>query len=68
VADIADRAQILSEFFLATSLADGDRMLPAAQATGECLWCGERLPDGRRWCDVECRDEWDRNIARGELK
>lgn len=29
------------------------------QSTGECLWCGEPLPDGRRWCDAECRDAWE---------
>ena len=26
---------------------------------GECLWCGEVLDNGRRWCSVECRDSWE---------
>ena len=26
---------------------------------GECLWCGETLDDGRRWCNAECRDSWE---------
>ena len=26
---------------------------------GECLWCGEILDNGRRWCNAECRDSWE---------
>jgi hypothetical protein len=32
---------------------------PSPQATGLCLWCGEPVPDGRRWCGPECRDDWE---------
>jgi len=33
--------------------------------TGECLWCGEPVDDGRRWCGVACRDRWcARNVPR----
>lgn len=28
-------------------------------ATGECLYCGEPVAGGRRFCDAECRDAWD---------
>lgn len=31
-----------------------------AEPTGKCLWCGEPTEEGRRWCCVECRDEWQR--------
>jgi hypothetical protein len=31
-----------------------------AVATGECLCCGEELPEGRRWCDADCRDLWQK--------
>lgn len=37
--------------------------LPAAIATGRCLTCDEPLGDRRRWCDAECRDEWERRNA-----
>lgn len=30
-----------------------------AEETGFCLYCGEPLSKGRRWCDAECRDEWE---------
>lgn len=26
--------------------------------TGECLYCGERLPHPMRWCNADCRDHW----------
>lgn len=29
--------------------------------TGLCIWCGEPVQDKRRWCSVECRDEYDRH-------
>ncbi len=28
--------------------------------TGFCLHCGEPVLPLRRWCDAECRDEWER--------
>ncbi|HHO69246.1 MAG TPA: TraR/DksA family transcriptional regulator, partial [Gammaproteobacteria bacterium] len=45
MADFADKAQAAEAFFLATSLADCDRELLVAQATGRCLWCGEPVAD-----------------------
>lgn len=29
-------------------------------ATGFCLWCGEPLRYGLRWCDTDCRDDFER--------
>lgn len=31
--------------------------------TGECLWCGAPLPHPLRWCDVACRDDWEKHHA-----
>ena len=52
-----------------------DRKYRAAQearanaATGECLYCGDPLGGGRRFCDAECRDAWqheqDLKLMRG---
>jgi len=28
--------------------------------TGQCLWCGAPLEPPLRWCDVGCRDDWER--------
>lgn len=27
---------------------------------GYCLTCGEDVPAPRRWCNVECRDNYDK--------
>jgi hypothetical protein len=27
-------------------------------ATGQCLYCLERIPQPMRWCCAECRNEW----------
>lgn len=32
-------------------------------ATGECLNCGELLPAGLRWCDADCRNDYERQEA-----
>lgn len=28
--------------------------------TGFCYNCVEPLPDGHRWCDADCRDDWEK--------
>ncbi len=30
------------------------------EATGACLFCDEPVESPKRWCDVECRNEWER--------
>ncbi len=38
---------------------------PEAPAyTGRCFWCDAPVAAPRRWCDAECRDEWERFEAR----
>lgn len=27
--------------------------------TGWCLWCEDFVVEGVRWCDAECRDQWE---------
>jgi len=29
-------------------------------ATGRCLSCGAPLREPLRWCDTDCRDDWER--------
>ena len=33
--------------------------------TGFCLWCGHVVTDNARWCDAECRDDWEWASGRG---
>lgn len=61
MADEADRANDTLEKML-----DGWRnevayqLRHSIQPTGNCLNCDERLDDGRRWCDTDCRNDWER--------
>lgn len=32
---------------------------PEAAATGACLYCGDEVKPGFRWCSPECRDDWE---------
>ncbi len=33
-------------------------------ANGRCLWCDNEIGAGRRFCDADCRDDFDR-FSRG---
>lgn len=61
--DEADRADHQAEQALLAALR---RRLPAGpEATGSCLWCGVEVAAGARWCDRECRDDWEQAARRG---
>lgn len=36
--------------------------LNAAPATGKCLFCGEAVGEGNRFCDSFCRDDYQREL------
>ena len=63
--DVADIAQSAAERLeeAARRFGPGGHLAPGPLATGYCLWCEEPLEGGRRWCDSDCRDDWER--ARG---
>ena len=63
--DTVDLAQVQNERLNQAALALRKPVAP--EATGRCLNCGEPLPDGQRWCDADCRDDWQRTIARKRL-
>jgi hypothetical protein len=55
--DLADLAQIQQERLEPLTRR---RAPDAPNATGFCLFCGEPLAAGLRWCDTDCRDDWER--------
>jgi hypothetical protein len=57
--DEADRAQIEIEHALLGRVAAA-RARTLVAPVGACLNCGEELPEGVRWCDAGCRDDWAR--------
>lgn len=42
-----------------TALACKVRKPEGPAPTGQCLACGSPLPGVGRWCDAECRDDWE---------
>ncbi|MDR0233701.1 MAG: hypothetical protein LBI31_02710 [Zoogloeaceae bacterium] len=58
MADVIDEAQEQSEAIDRALLKIKKPEAPAP--SGVCLNCAEPLPDGTRWCSVECRDDWER--------
>jgi hypothetical protein len=30
------------------------------EETGFCLSCEKKTPKGRRWCNSDCRDDWEK--------
>ena len=56
--DQADRAAAMEELRRRAALQV--RKPEAAAATGFCFNCDARLHVGHRWCDVHCRDDWQK--------
>ena len=61
MADAADIANDRAEVDTGRAIAASARPRGPA-STGYCLNCGPDvpLPDGLRWCDADCRDDWQR--------
>lgn len=61
MSDLADQAAAREQQDLALALQQRKPAGPAA--TGHCLSCGEPLCGDLRWCDRDCRDDWQRAQA-----
>ena len=40
------------------------RLTRGLEPNGSCHNCSEAVPDGRLFCDLECRDDLDRRLRR----
>jgi len=63
MADFADMGAAREE--LDREVAIKNRAPAGPAAIGYCLSCGEAVGDGMRWCDAECRDDWQAEQRRG---
>lgn len=67
MADIIDDANDLAEFHLQSAL--NNKAPEGPGHTGFCLNCDEPLSFPERWCDSDCREDWDRlNKARSHVR
>ena len=66
MSDEIDRAQERQEAILAAQIAAARRPATAPPAAGRCLNCDTRLRKGLRFCDADCRDDYQRRyLAQG---
>lgn len=61
--DIIDHATDIAEAERQRAISQRPRA-PVIAATGSCLCCDHPLPPERRWCDADCRDEWQKRTRR----
>lgn len=59
-ADATDRSM---EMINKAHLSNSHRYVPTAIANGECLFCEAPLKPLQRWCDSDCRDDWEHDHA-----
>lgn len=60
MADFIDDANETAELFLQAALRKSQGKGKAPLATGFCLNCQEKLAEGARWCDADCREDWEK--------
>lgn len=64
-ADIIDKANDTAELLLAASLRNRQHSATKPQSgVGVCLNCGAEVEGDRRWCDSDCRDDWEADQRR----
>jgi hypothetical protein len=57
--DEIDRANERAAQFLAHSLANAAKALMLPPPTGLCFNCEESVQDGDRFCNCDCRNDWE---------
>lgn len=60
--DIVDQANDHIERETAALLAS--RRMTELQPCGSCYNCGEDIAPGRKFCDIECREDYDHRASR----
>lgn len=61
MSDEVDNANdmIQAEMELRIRQAQDKKVNIFSNSTGRCLWCAEKVGDGRRWCSAECARQWE---------
>ena len=56
--DDADITEKNREFVERANRYRSLKPIPEAEANGYCLFCDEPVEKERRWCNPQCRDDW----------
>ena len=59
--DDADKAQRFEELEREAAVQAARESLPALPDVGYCYYCNEPTERGKRFCDDDCRDDWQRS-------
>lgn len=60
MSDDLDNASDTEMLFNRIAIEQAKHSAPKLQATGFCLWCEEEVEVGRRFCDADCRTDYER--------
>lgn len=63
VADQSDMATQFEELHRQAALL-ARRPQPVPAQPGQCAWCGSVTGSWMKFCDVDCRDDWERDHAK----
>lgn len=64
--DTVDRDAEFEERLLDLQVKQAAKLKLVAAPVGRCLNCGARCrKKGQRWCDDDCRDDWQKRQMRG---
>jgi len=66
MADVIDDANERADVFLREAIA-WRRAEPGVAPTGHCLNCAEAVEHLLRWCDADCRDDWEARNGRRDV-
>lgn len=55
----ADEAQRVSELFDSLAIAQARKVVQTAASTGRCLYCSTPVAAEARFCDADCRDDFE---------
>ena len=58
--DVSNQATRQEELMRELAIKRAANNVPVIPATGACHWCDALLPVGARFCDKDCRDDWER--------
>jgi len=64
MSDPADTGNDTADFLLNAALKAASVPPNVPKANGRCLYCEEPVEADARWCDVDCRDDWEKENAR----